>query len=95
MPYRRRRQQNGDHAEVCPRQINCFLEHCQEGRGYELAEGLKPFVYERNPVDTNTVYRLLHDLEKRGLVTSRWDTSNTGPTRRVYHTTEEGERYPG
>jgi PadR family transcriptional regulator PadR len=102
MPYRRRRLQNGDSAVACPRQINHFLEpclllltHCQEGHGYELAEGLKSFGYERNPVDTSTVYRFLRDLEERGLVTSRWDTSNAGPARRVYQTTEEGERYLG
>ena len=100
MPYGRRRWRNGESAEACPRHIHRFLEpcllllvHCREGHGYELAEGLKPFGFEQNPVDTSTIYRFLRDLEERGLVNSRWDTSKTGPARRVYQTTEEGERY--
>jgi PadR family transcriptional regulator PadR len=102
MPYGRRRWPNGENAEACPRHIHRFLEpcllllvHCQESHGYELADGLKPFGYEQNPVDTSTIYRFLRDLEERGLVSSRWDTSNTGPARRVYQTTEEGNLYLG
>jgi poly-beta-hydroxybutyrate-responsive repressor len=56
-------------------------------------EGLKSFGFEQNPVDTSTIYRSLRDLEDRGFVSSRWDTSNVGPARRVYQTTEVGERY--
>lgn len=102
VPLARRLQRNRDSSGACPRQIRRFLEPCllllvhyQEGYGYELAEGLKPFGYEQNPVDTSTIYRLLRDLEERGLVTSRWDTSNSGPARRVYQTTEEGKRHLG
>jgi PadR family transcriptional regulator PadR len=100
MPYGRRRWRNGDGTEACPRHIHRFLEpcllllvHCQEIHGYELVDGLKPFGFERNPVDTSTVYRFLRDMESRGFVTSRWDTSSAGPARRVYQTTEEGKRY--
>jgi poly-beta-hydroxybutyrate-responsive repressor len=70
-----------------------LLVHCDESHGYELVEGLKPFGFDQNPVDTSTVYRFLRDLEERGFVTSRWDTTNAGPARRVYLMTEEGERY--
>ncbi|MFZ5918681.1 MAG: helix-turn-helix transcriptional regulator [Chloroflexota bacterium] len=70
-----------------------LLVHCREVHGYELVDGLKPFGFEQNPVDTSTIYRLLRDLEDRGFVNSRWDTSNPGPARRVYRTTEEGDRY--
>ena len=100
MPYGRRRWRNGENAEACPRHIHRFLEpcllllvHCEEIHGYELADGLRRFGFEQNPVDTSTVYRFLRDLEDRGLVKSRWDTGTSGPARRVYKTTEEGDRY--
>jgi PadR family transcriptional regulator, regulatory protein PadR len=70
-----------------------LLVHCDEIHGYELVDSLKPFGFEQNPVDTSTIYRFLRGLEERGLVSSRWDTSNAGPARRVYQTTEEGNRY--
>ncbi len=99
MPYGRRRC-NGDGRQACPRHIRGFLKPCllllvhsREIHGYELGEGLQPFGFDQNPVDMSTIYRSLRDLEERGLVTSRWDTSNPGPARRVYQSTDEGERY--
>jgi DNA-binding PadR family transcriptional regulator len=32
-------------------------------------------------------------MEERGFVTSRWETGGTGPARRLYLMTEEGDRY--
>ena len=100
MPYGRRRWRGGKAQEACPRRIHRFLEpcllmllHCSEGHGYELLEGLKQFGFEQNPVDLSTVYRILRGLEEQGFVTSRWDTPNTGPARRLYRITEEGDRY--
>jgi len=100
MPYGRRRWRSGQAGEACPRRIHRFLEPClllllrrSETHGYELLEGLKPFGFEQNPVDSSTVYRFLHALEERGFVTSRWDTGNAGPARRVYQIADEGDRY--
>jgi DNA-binding PadR family transcriptional regulator len=56
-------------------------------------EGLNPFGFEQNPVDSSTVYRFLRDLEERGYVASRWDTSGAGPARRLYQITEDGDSY--
>ena len=70
-----------------------LLLHCNEAHGYELLEGLKQFGFDRNPVDSGTVYRILRDLEEREFVTSRWDTGGAGPARRLYQITEEGDRY--
>jgi DNA-binding PadR family transcriptional regulator len=39
------------------------------------------------------VYRLLRSLEDKGYITSRWDTSNAGPARRLYRLTAEGDLY--
>ena len=96
----RRRWRAGQEGEACPRRIHRFIEpclllllHCAEGHGYELVEGLKEFGFEQNPVDSSTVYRILRALEERGFVTSRWDTDSAGPARRMYHITDEGDRY--
>jgi poly-beta-hydroxybutyrate-responsive repressor len=70
-----------------------LLLHCNEAHGYDLLEGLKQFGFEQNPVDSSTVYRMLRGLEKRGFVTSRWDTGGGGPARRLYQITDEGDRY--
>lgn len=100
MPRGGRRWRGEQRGDACPRRINRFLEpcllmllHCNEAHGYELLEGLKQFGFEQNPVDSSTVYRMLRDLEKRGLVTSRWDTGGAGPARRLYRLTEEGDHY--
>jgi len=90
----------GRQGEVCPRRIDRFLEpclllllHCSEIHGYELSEKLKAFGFEQNPVDSSTVYRILRALEVHGFVTSRWDAGDAGPARRLYHLTEQGDRF--
>lgn len=100
MPYGRRRWRGGQAGEPCPRRIHRFLEpclllllHCNEAHGYELLEGLNPFGFDQNPVDSSTVYRFLRDLEERGFVTSHWDTEGAGPARRLYQISDEGDRY--
>lgn len=43
--------------------------------------------------DSTTVYRTLRQLEKAGLVSSFWDTSESGPARRRYSLTKAGEAF--
>ena len=57
--------------------------------GYQLVQelgkaGLPAF-------DSATVYRTLRQLERAGLVSSFWDTSSSGPARRMYSLTKAGE----
>jgi poly-beta-hydroxybutyrate-responsive repressor len=57
--------------------------------GYQLSQqlqraGLPAF-------DSGTVYRTLRQLEKAGLVSSFWDTSESGPARRMYSLTQAGD----
>lgn len=40
--------------------------------------------------DTGAVYRSLQQLEKEDSVASEWDTTETGPAKRVYHITSSG-----
>jgi len=59
--------------------------------GYELLEKLSAFgLRAMNP---GTFYRTLRQMERDGIVHSNWDTSETGPARRIYSVTEAGEAY--
>jgi PadR family transcriptional regulator len=59
--------------------------------GYELMEQMSTFgLSAMNP---GTFYRTLRQMEKDGMVSSRWDTSEGGPARRIYSITDAGEAY--
>ena len=59
--------------------------------GYALMEKMSLFgVAAMNP---GTFYRTLRQMEKDGMVSSSWDTSEGGPARRVYSITDAGEAY--
>lgn len=59
--------------------------------GYELMEKMTSFgLSAMNP---GTFYRTLRQMEKDGIVSSCWDTSENGPARRVYSITAAGEAY--
>ncbi|HYK84909.1 MAG TPA: poly-beta-hydroxybutyrate-responsive repressor [Ktedonobacteraceae bacterium] len=59
--------------------------------GYELMEKMAKFGL--NTMNAGTFYRTLRQMEKDGMVSSSWDTSEGGPARRVYSITEAGENY--
>jgi PadR family transcriptional regulator PadR len=59
--------------------------------GYELMEKMSTFgLVAMNP---GTFYRTLRQMEKDGMVSSIWDTSEGGPARRMYSITDAGEAY--
>ena len=56
--------------------------------GYELIERLSK---EGGGLpEPGNFYRMLRALEEEGLVSSTWNTQNTGPARRVYELTDQG-----
>jgi PadR family transcriptional regulator, regulatory protein PadR len=58
--------------------------------GYELMERLaEEFEFEQ--INAGTIYRTLRQMEKEGLCESQWETSESGPARRMYYVTEAGE----
>ena len=59
--------------------------------GYELMEKMATFGL--NAMNPGTFYRTLRQMEKDGIIRSSWDTSDTGPARRVYSITDAGEAY--
>jgi PadR family transcriptional regulator PadR len=64
-----------------------------EGHGYALREGLKTRGLADETLNPSVVYRSLREMEEWGWVTSRWDTGGSGPSRRVYRITPQGEEY--
>jgi len=73
-----------------------FLAELYKGNahGYELISSLST-IFPQEATQTSSVmgnyYRLLRELELLGLVNSSWDTSGSGPARRVYSITEKGK----
>src|ERR671939_741248 len=59
--------------------------------GYELMERTAAFGFEA--MNPGTLYRTLRQMEKDGVVKSKWETSKGGPARRVYSITDAGEAY--
>ncbi len=53
--------------------------------GRELVQAGLPML------DSGTLYRTLRELERAGLVSSFWDTSSSGPARRMYSLTKTGD----
>lgn len=86
---------NGRRGEAQPRMwlqpfLLLALEQWQS-HGYELIRRMTAFGFET--LDRGSVYRILRQLEKDGLVSSGWDTSKEGPARRLYTLTDAGRAY--
>ena len=78
------------HGDLLSSSLLAFLRRWN-AYGYQLVQelgksGLANF-------DSTTVYRTLRQLEKAGLVSSFWDTSESGPARRMYALTKAGETF--
>ncbi len=78
------------HGDLLVSSLLAFLRRWN-AYGYQLVQelaraGLPAF-------DSTTVYRTLRQLERAGLVSSFWDTSESGPARRMYSLTKAGEAF--
>jgi poly-beta-hydroxybutyrate-responsive repressor len=76
------------HGDLLTTTLLAFLRNWN-AYGYQLSQqlseaGLPAF-------DSGTVYRTLRQLEKAGMVSSFWDTSDSGPARRMYSLTKAGD----
>lgn len=71
----------------------CLLTLLQEGdrHGYELLAELNRFGLDPALVDSGLIYRALRQMEEARWVASRWDTTGSGPARRVYSITAAGQ----
>ena len=69
---------------------------CKRPRhGYELMGELPELGFVENSVDAGAVYRMLRHLEENGFVRSQWDTSGSGPAKRLYTITTAGRDHLG
>ncbi len=59
--------------------------------GFDMLERLQAFGFAA--MNPGSLYRVLRQMEKDGMVSSAWDTSNAGPARRMYTLTDAGEEY--
>ncbi|MEX2246064.1 MAG: helix-turn-helix transcriptional regulator [Dehalococcoidia bacterium] len=78
------------HGDLLTTTLLAFLRNWN-AYGYQLAQrlaeaGLPAF-------DSGSVYRTLRQLERTGLVSSFWDTSESGPARRMYSLTKAGDLF--
>jgi PadR family transcriptional regulator PadR len=60
--------------------------------GYRVAEriGEMPSFAGQKP-DVSGVYRFLKAMENKGLLTASWDLSESGPAKKCYQITDDGE----
>lgn len=83
----------------CPSsRLERFAEPClllslaeQPSHGYELIEQLASLGLEDLAPDPTVVYRTLRRMERDGVVTSQWIPGESGPAKRLYRLTPEGE----
>jgi poly-beta-hydroxybutyrate-responsive repressor len=59
--------------------------------GYDIIQTIQEFGFVEGQAPPGMIYRHLRDLEAAGLVVSSWRTEGTGPAKRVYELTPEGE----
>ena len=74
-----------------PSSLTVLAAHDAPLHGYaiiqEMAQGP---MYGGNAPDPTGIYRILKQMENNGLITSAWDTSESGPAKRCYELTDEG-----
>jgi len=80
--------------------VSRFIEPClllllsqKPSHGYELMENLSGFGFYEGDPDPGAVYRNLRQMEGEELVESSWDTTGSGPAKRLYRLTPKGEDY--
>jgi poly-beta-hydroxybutyrate-responsive repressor len=66
------------------------LLYDEPGYGYGLMDKLSSFGYDADEMNIGSLYRVLRNMEKSGLIRSSWEHSDSGPKRRVYEITEAG-----
>lgn len=62
----------------------------EERHGYAIARAIEAASGARLAIEEGSLYPALHRLEKRGDVTARWGTTDTGRRARLYTITPDG-----
>ncbi|AEA33693.1 PadR family transcriptional regulator [Hippea maritima] len=61
-----------------------------EAHGYELIEKLKDMGVKYETHEFGYVYKTLRNMEKEGLLNSRWNVKEKGAAKRIYRITDKG-----
>jgi DNA-binding PadR family transcriptional regulator len=61
--------------------------------GYRIVQSLTSMpMFQGHKPDNTGVYRFLNAMEARGLLTSAWDTSDSGPAKKLFDLTAQGRK---
>lgn len=60
--------------------------------GYAIIQRVKSLTGGQIEWTTSTLYPVLHSLENKGLLESRWEASEEGPRRKYYRLTPKGRK---
>ncbi len=63
----------------------------EPAHGYDLANRLDDFGLADS--DPGGIYRTLQKLENDGFIESSWDTTGSGPARKIYEVTPDGKDF--
>lgn len=67
---------------------------CEEPlHGYGIIKSIKELSEGRHEIKSGTMYTTLRRMEKKGLLKSYWEESESGPEKRVYNATKEGREH--
>jgi len=61
--------------------------------GYNLSNELTKYAFTDAEIERAALYRTLKILETNGFVVSEWDVAGSGPARKQYSLTKQGERH--
>jgi DNA-binding PadR family transcriptional regulator len=67
------------------------IENSKGNHGYGIARWLRETSSDEFQVEEGALYPALRKLEKRGLINSAWEITNTGREAKIYRLTVEGE----
>jgi DNA-binding PadR family transcriptional regulator len=63
-----------------------------ETHGYDLVQQIHGLpMFTDTPPDTSGIYKLLKSMEREGLVSASWELGESGPAKRRYALTSEGQ----
>ncbi len=82
-------------GERPPRFLRAFLLlflSMGEAHGYELIEKLKDMGVKYETYEVGYVYKTLRNMEKDGILESRWNVKEKGAAKRIYRITEKGKQ---
>lgn len=69
------------------------LYHHPGTHGYEIKKIVNNYLEDLGlSVNITGLYRHLKNLEQRGVISPQWDIQDTGPAKRRYYLTDEGQQ---